>query len=173
MEKIEEELVISDVKLPPFDLVVRCYLNHYLKKMKLHMLPSSRWRYLVFVIEFLHLLIGAGAFTLGIFLPPALLPYNILFISFVLIGWKLLGYCWVTKIVGMITGKKEVKLDDCASTTDDRYSQFLIPVSENFLMLYGLFIVALSVFFYMKPQHAPFNIIKSIVMKLYSLLKFE
>lgn len=166
-----EELVISDSKLPPFDLVVRCYLNHYLKKMKLHMLPSSRWRYLVFVIEVLHMVIATGAFTLGLLLPPSLLPYNILFISFVMIGWKLLGYCWVTQIVSMITGKKEVKLDECAPTNDDRYSQFIIPLSEKFLVLYGLLVIALSVFFYMKPQHAPFNILKSIIMKLYSLLK--
>jgi len=168
---MEDTLVISASKLPPFDLVVRCYLNHYLKKMRLHMLPSSRWRYLVFVIEALHLIIATGAFTIGILLPPALLPYNILFVALVMIGWKMLGYCWVTKIVSLITGKKQLTLGESAPEADDQYTQFVIPLSEKFLILYGLLVIALSAFFYMKPEYAPFNLLKLVCLKLYAWVR--
>jgi hypothetical protein len=159
-----EKLIISDSNLPPFDLVLRAYINHYLKKISLHMLPRSRWRYLVFVIELLHLILATCAFTFGIFLPPKWLPYNIILVSVVIVGWKLLGYCLITKIVSQITGERKPK-------EDQNDAQFIVPFSETFLVLYGMLIIALSIFFYLIPSHAPFNIIKSILVALYARIK--
>lgn len=153
------ELQLSEDHLPPFDLVLRCYINYYLKKLNRHLLPKSRWKYLIMITELLHLLIGTGAFTLGLLLPPDYLPYNILLVSVVIIGWQMLGYCLITKIVSKITGETDTNGD----LSDSGKSRFLIPFSETFLKLYGTFVVTLSIFFHLKPNWAPYTIIKSIL----------
>ena len=144
-------LVVSEDSLPPFDLLVRCYINHYLKKINCHLLPQTRWKYLVMVIEFFHLLIGYGIFTFGLLLPPDYLPYNVFLVTLVLLGWEMLGYCLVTKIVSQITGENYLNGD----LSNKHNSRFVVPFSQQFLKLYGMFIVGLSIFFHMKPKWSP------------------
>jgi len=159
---VQDSLYISGSNLPPFDLVLRCYLNHYLKKLKRHMLPESRWKYLVMTVEVLHFLIGSGAFTLGLFLPPTYIPYNILLVSIVIIGWEALGYCFVTKLLSKLTGESDGITGDL-NNDDPGNSRFLIPFSETILKLYGALVVVLSLFFYLKPSWSPFSIVCSIL----------
>lgn len=181
-----DTLILSENQLPPFDLVLRCYINHYLKKLNQHMLPRSRWRYLIMIIEFFHMLIGTGAFTLALLLPPNLLPYNILLVSIVLIGWEMLGYCFVTKICSYIIGNNcnNVECNDCnrcnncsnssnkitGELTDENNNVFLIPFSNTFLKLYGMLVVGLSLFFHLKPAWAPFNLFVSFLGYVLSLV---
>ena len=157
-----DNLILNENQLPPFDLVIRCYLNYYLKKLNRHMLPKSRWKYLVMVVELFHLLIGTGAFTLGLLLPPSWLPYNILLVAVVIIGWELLGYCFVTKLVSKFTGQSEMNGD----LSNQKNNRFLIPFSATFLKLYGFLVIGLSIFFHLKPQWAPFTFAKTIVLFL-------
>lgn len=168
-EESPDVLILSDSKLPPFDLVLRCYLNHYLKKLNHHMLPRSRWKYLVMVVEFLHFLIGTGAFTLGLLFPPNWLPYNIVLVTIVLIGWEVLGYCFITKFCAYITNDSKCKNEAIdGSITDKKEVRFFIPFSRTILKLYGMLIIVLSIFFYLKPHLAPFNIVVSVLGYLLS-----
>jgi hypothetical protein len=112
------------------------------------------------ITEFLHLIIGTGSFTLGLLLPPDYLPFNILLVSVVIIGWQMLGYCLITKIISRLTGENENVNGDL---NDSKDSRFLIPFSETFLKLYGTLIIGLSIFFSMKPQWAPYTILKYVV----------
>jgi hypothetical protein len=161
--EVEKELVISETNLPPFDMVVRLYINHYLRKLTKHMLPASRWKYLIMITEVIHLLVGSLAFTAGLLLPPTFLPYNILLVSLVIFGWQILGYCFVTKIVNQITGEHHL----------DSQGGFLVPFSETFLKIYGSFIICLSIFFTLKPEWAPFSILKPLITNtLYYFIYF-
>lgn len=157
-DMIPDSMIISSNNLPPFDVVVRYYVNHYLAKLKLHMLPNSRWKYLVFVTECIHIIIGSFAFLSGLLLPPHYLPYNILFIVLVMLGWELLGYCFVTKIVSTMIGEEK------------HVDNFLVPFSSTFIKIYGSAIIGLSIFFSLKPEIAPYNLLKPIVIYLLSAL---
>lgn len=157
-DAIPESMTISSSNLPPIDVVIRYYLNHYLAKLKLHMLPKSRWKYLVFLTELIHIIIGSFAFLIGLFLPPFCLPYNILFIAIVMLGWELLGYCFVTKIVSKMTGEEH------------HVDNFLVPFSATFIKIYGSAIIALSLFFSLKPDIAPYNILKPVVIYVLNTL---
>ena len=158
--KTDNQIVISSNNLPPFDFVVRFYMNHYLTKLNRHILPESRWKYLVMFTEIVHFLVGFSSFTIGIFFPPEYLPYNILFISFVILGWQLLGYCFVTRIVSKLIDEDHL----------DSRCEFLVPLSETALKLYGGFILCLSLFFTLKPQWAPFTLLKPIITYILNVL---
>jgi hypothetical protein len=164
------DIHISKSHLPPIDLVVRCYLNHYLKKLKRHMLPESRWKYLVMTVEVLHFLIGSGAFTLGLLLPPTYIPFNILLVSVVIIGWQLLGYCFITKLISKLTGETDGFTGDLTTTAQGQSNRFLIPFSETILKLYGALVIMLSLFFYLKPEWSPYNMIKSLIVFIFTSL---
>jgi hypothetical protein len=160
-DTIPDSMTISSRNLPPLDVVIRYYLNHYLAKLKLHMLPNSRWKYLVFLTEFIHIIIGSFAFLMGLLLPPFWLPYNILFIVIVMLGWEVLGYCFVTKIVSTMTGEEQ------------HVDNFLVPFSSAFIKIYGSAIIGLSLFFSLKPEIAPYNLLKPpLIYILNSLLGF-
>jgi hypothetical protein len=161
-------MFLNKKKLPPFDQIVKLYVSSYLEKLNGHMLPkNNKWKWLIFVIESLHLIIGTSIFTLGLFLPPVLLPYNILLITIVIVGWQLLGYCLITKFVSKITGNDSISGDLNDAKEESR---FLIPFSETFLKLYGMLIIGLSLFFHLKPSFAPYNLIVSVFNFLKNLV---
>ena len=157
-DRIPDTMTISSDDLPPLDVVIRYYLNHYLAKLKLHMLPNSRWKYLVFITECIHIIIGSFAFMMGLLLPPYYLPFNILFIVIVMLGWELLGYCFVTKIVSSMIGEQP------------HVNNFLVPFSSTFIKIYGSAIIGLSLVFSLKPEISPYNLMKPIVIYLLNTL---
>lgn len=157
-DKIPDSMIISSDNLPPLDVVIRYYLNHYLQKLELHMLPNSRWKYLVFMVEFIHIVVGSLAFILGLLLPPFLLPFNILFMVLVMVGWEMLGYCFVTKIVSTMIGEKR------------KVGDFLVPFSSSFIKIYSIAIIGLSIFFIMIPELSPYNLLKPIILYFLNIL---
>lgn len=164
-------LIINENNLPPFDLVLRTYINHYLTKLGNHLLPNTRWKWAIFVIEILHLIIGSSLFTLGLLLPPDYMAYNILMITVVVVGWEVLGYCLITKIIAGWTGENREKID--GELSNDKEARFLIPFTGTFLKLYGMLIIGLSLFFHLKPHLAPYTIITKLVGFIYNKLRLS
>lgn len=168
----DDRLILTVDKLPPFDLVLRMYISKYFSKLNRHMFPNTKWKWLVFVIEVLHFIVSGLIFTAGLFLPPQYLPWNILIITLIIVLWQVFGYCFVTKCVSYLTNEDDDNgiNGHLGTYGDDKCSRFIIPFSENFLKLYGIFVIGLSIFFHLKPAYAPFNILKYVALAIWGIL---
>lgn len=110
---------------------------------------KTEYRYLIFIIEILHLFIAILA-TISIFAPHKLLPYFFLLGSLILLGWEFFdGKCWITILTNKLVDKdKEIK--------------HFIKISRKILELCLKGNLMLILFFYMKPQYSLFTLLSKL-----------
>lgn len=105
---------------------------------------------IVYTINILHIL-GVIIIQLGIFLPPVLLRYYVLYIFFLYISYILLkNKCFMTLLSNYYSGKDYDAL--CVRMRD----------AKTFL----LFLLLLALFFVSFPNFAPYNLIKKYINKV-------
>ena len=105
---------------------------------------------IVYTINILHIL-GVIIIQLGIFLPPVLLRYYVLYIFFLYISYILLkNKCFMTLLSNYYSCKDYDAL--CVRMRD----------AKTFL----LFLLLLALFFVSFPNFAPYNLIKKYINKV-------
>ncbi len=105
---------------------------------------------IVYTINTIHIL-GVIIIQLGIFLPPVLLKYYVLYIFFLYISYILLkNKCFMTLLSNYYSGKDYDAL--CVRMRD----------AKTFL----LFLLLLALFFVSFPNFAPYNLIKKYINKV-------
>ena len=105
---------------------------------------------IVYTINTIHIF-GVIIIQLGIFLPPVLLKYYVLYIFFLYISYILLNNkCFMTLLSNYYSGKDYDAL--CVRMRD----------AKTFL----LFLLLLALFFVSFPNFAPYNLIKKYINKV-------
>jgi len=114
---------------------------------------KTKYKYLIFLIEIIHLLIAIMAF-ISIFSPYKLLPYFFILLSLILIGWDFFdGKCWITLLANKLVDKdKEIK--------------YFIKISKRILKLYVQVNLMLIIFFYMKPEYSFYSLLSKLFIFL-------
>ena len=105
---------------------------------------------IVYTINILHIL-GVIIIQLGIFLPPVLLRYYVLYIFFLYISYILLkNKCFMTLLSNYYSGKD--------------YDALCVRMRDAKTVL--LFLLLLALFFVSFPNFAPYNLIKKYINKV-------
>ena len=114
---------------------------------------KTKYKYLIFFIEIIHLLIAILTF-ISIFSPHKLLPYFFILLSLILIGWEFFdGKCWITILTNKLVDK-------------DKEIEYFVKISERILKLYVQVNLILIIFFYMKPEYSFYSLLSKLIIFL-------
>lgn len=121
------------------------YLNRYFNEIKKNMLPiNSQYKYIIFLIHIIHIVFVIFFILFGLFLPPKLQIYIILVYVIVMLSWIIYGRCVL------------VILTNYLGDTDLDY---LFPFKWETMYIICLFLILISLLFYIFPFISPFNIL--------------
>lgn len=129
-------------KLPYWEDIVFTYCAKVNKVLFPSDIPN---RLIVYAISAYHLF-GVLFIFWGIFLPPHLLPYYLVYVGLIAISYYIFdNYCFLTLLANKMSGKKESAL------------KIRMHTAQNALLLFAY----LGLVFYFFPQYSLFNQIKS------------
>lgn len=121
------------------------YLNKYFNEIKKNMLPiNSQYKYIIFLIHIIHIVFVIFFILFGLFVPPKLQIYIILVYVIVMLSWIIYGRCVL------------VILTNYLGDTDLDY---LFPFKWETMYIICLFLILISLLFYIFPFISPFNIL--------------
>ena len=114
-------------------------LFYNIKNFFIKQYPNNTNSYIVFIINFIHLLVGIYLYT-GWLLPSRYLPYHTFIVLLIIISWCISKDCLLTKFTHFFSDKKDRYLNISSKT------QFILLFLSFFLSLLGSLQPQLSIF---------------------------
>ena len=124
-------------------------LHHYFRKL---LVPNgnSKFKYVTFCIELIHLICATMLYTFALFLPHKLLPYYIIIVIIIGVSWYIFNGCILTIMLQKLNGVHPQVRGP-------------FPLSKYFLRKVTLIYLCIAIFFYKYPQFSFFRILKKMI----------
>lgn len=128
---------------------IQSALHHYFRKL---LIPNgnSKFKYLTFCVELIHLIFAIMMYTFALFLPHKLLPYYIILVIIVGILWKIFDGCFLTIMFQ--------KLNSVHPQVRGP-----LPLSKYFLEKITIIYLCVAILFYKYPEFSFFRLLKKII----------